>query len=179
MTRWLTASMALLAMLNSAHAQVHAVADLPFPPDFHLAPPSQPPAGPPYNRAAGRYFCTLALEHPPFPQIPFAETRPTWLAKCTNQFLDLDKSSRKRAETLVCEMRATDVLAEAARYGIASDALPPLPSFLAKCEREFRTDTLHLPPLAPAPQRPPEGRASFFVPTEPLAGRARGTHPQL
>jgi hypothetical protein len=58
-------------------------------------------------------------------------------------------------------MRFVDVLAEALRYGVGSNVLPALSTFLAKCEREFRTDALHLPPLAPTPEHPPERSANF------------------
>jgi hypothetical protein len=152
MTRWFVAIVSLLPLLGGARAQVHAVADLPLPPDLHPALPADPPAGPPYSREGARYYCKLALEHPPFPRIPFADTEPVWLAKCSNRFFDPEKSAGKRAETLVCEMRGVDILAEASRYGVGSNALPTLSSFLAKCEREFRANALHLPALAPPPE---------------------------
>jgi hypothetical protein len=155
------ARVALLGTLIGALPQVGMAADLPLPPDFHAAPPTSLPAGPPYNRNAARYYCRLAVEHPPFPRIPFVNGEADWVVKCTNRFLDAGRSAGKRAETLVCEMRAIDVLTEAGRYGIGSQALPTLSSVLSRCEREFRADALHLPPLKPAAARPPERSASF------------------
>ena len=175
MSRTFITFSALLALFGSAQALIHRVADLPLPPDFHATPPSQQPAGPPYSREDARNYCKLAVEHPPFPRIPFADAETVWLSKCTNRFFDPDKSSGKRAETLVCEMRSADVLAEASRYGVGSNALPALSNFLAKCEREFRTDALHLPPLAPTPEHPPERSASLAYPLKLALGQRAKT----
>jgi hypothetical protein len=143
-------------VMNNANA-----ADLPIP--RPNGPTVRAPDDPPYSRAGAFYYCELAMSHPPFPEVPFAQSRSNWLIDCAERFSEYRNAS-KRAESLICEARAADVLAEARRDNIAG-SLPPLKSFLTRCENIFRTEALHLPPLTPAPaESVPHRDARFLSP---------------
>lgn len=154
MTRLMIAGAVLVTLLQNAVAADLPVS-LPNPPRAYV------PNEPPYSREAALKYCELALMHPPFAEVPFAKPWSKWMIDCADQFSE-PRNAAKRAESLICEARATDLLAEAKRNKIAR-FLPPLKSFLLRCENIFRTEAMHLPPLAPAPAEPVPHRDARFL----------------
>jgi len=168
-------------LLIGAYGDIRTIADLPLLPAVRSPQPAAHiVSSGPYTRDVATHYCELALRHPPFPRIPFAKSKYAWLVQCIQRFIYPNTSAATHAETLVCEMRAIDVLAEAARERIDSALLPPRQSILAKCEHEYRTKALifapelpSAPPPRPAPRRPTSREPR---PQERDAGMAGAAH---